>query len=90
MLNLYLESIVCVWLNVVLSWVSEWFWFNQSLLFLLNAVWLAEKQQIPISLSLAEPDRVSNPWSTALEPITLTFDAVCVVVGAKLNINIFS
>jgi hypothetical protein len=25
-----------------------WFWANQSLLFLLNAAWLVEKQQIPI------------------------------------------
>jgi hypothetical protein len=25
-----------------------WFWANQSLLFLLNAAYLAEKQQIPI------------------------------------------
>ena len=27
-----------------------WFWANQSLLFLFNAVYLAEKQQIPISV----------------------------------------
>jgi hypothetical protein len=27
----------------------SWFWANKSLLFLLNAAYLAEKQQIPIS-----------------------------------------
>ena len=30
----------------------SWSWSNQSMLLLLNAVWLAEKQQIPILLSL--------------------------------------
>jgi hypothetical protein len=42
----------------------------QSLFFLPNAACLAEKQQIPISSSLIWPDRVSNPWSTALEAST--------------------
>jgi hypothetical protein len=40
---------------------------NQSLLFLLNAACLAEKQQIPILLSLVVTDQGSNPQSTALE-----------------------
>ena len=49
-----------------------WFRANQSLLFLLHAVCLAEKQQIPILKSLVWPDRGSNPRSTALEASTLT------------------
>ena len=49
-----------------------WFRANQSLIFLLNAACLAEKQQIPILYSFAWPDRGSNPWSTALEVSTLT------------------
>jgi hypothetical protein len=44
-----------------------WFHANQSLLFLLNAAWLAEKQQIAISQFLFWPDRGSNPRSTKLE-----------------------
>ena len=48
-----------------------WFRANKSLLFLLNAVCLAEKQQIPILYSLVWPDRGSIPWSTALEVSTL-------------------
>ena len=36
------------------------------------AACLAEKQQIPILLSLVWPDRGSNPRSTALEASTLT------------------
>jgi hypothetical protein len=42
------------------------------LLFLLNAACLAEKQQIPILLSLVLPDRGSNPRCTAPEASTLT------------------
>ena len=45
---------------------------SQSLLFLLNAACLAEKQQIPILYSLVWPDRGSNPRYTALEANTLT------------------
>jgi hypothetical protein len=45
---------------------------NQSLLFLLNAACLAEKQQIVILYSLVWPDRDSNPRSTTLEASTLT------------------
>jgi hypothetical protein len=45
---------------------------NQSLLFLLNAACLAEKQHIPILHSLVWPDRGSNPRSTTLEASTLT------------------
>ena len=40
---------------------------NQSLLFLLNAACVAEKQQIPILKSLVWPDQGSNPPSTALQ-----------------------
>ena len=50
----------------------SWFRANQSLLFLLNAAFLAEKQQIPILLSLVWPDQGSNQRSTTLEAITLT------------------
>ena len=49
---------------------------NQSLLLLLNAACLAEKQQIPILSSLVWHDQGSNPRSTALEASTLTTDAV--------------
>ena len=50
----------------------SWFRNNQSLLFLLNAVCLAEKQQLQILLYLVWPDRGSNPWSTALAVSTQT------------------
>jgi hypothetical protein len=49
-----------------------WFRANQYVLFLRNAMCLAEKQQIPISYSLVWPDRGSNPRDTALEASTLT------------------
>jgi hypothetical protein len=45
--------------------------FNQSLLFLLNAAFLAEKQQIPILYSFVWQDRGSYPQSIALEASTL-------------------
>jgi hypothetical protein len=50
----------------------SWFRANQSLLFLLNSAFLAEKQQIPILYSLVWSDRGSYPRSTALEASTLT------------------
>ena len=50
----------------------SWFRVNQSLLFLLNVVCLAERHQIPTLLSLVWPDRSSNPRPTALEASTLT------------------
>ena len=37
--------------------ILSWFWANQSLLFLHNAVCLAEKQHIPILESLIWPDQ---------------------------------
>ena len=49
-----------------------WFRSNQSVLFLLNAACLAEKQQIRTVLSLAWLDRGSNPRSTVLKASTLT------------------
>ena len=45
---------------------------NQSLLFLHNAASLAEKQQVPMVLSLIWPDRGSNPRSNELEASTPT------------------
>jgi hypothetical protein len=45
---------------------------NQSLLFLLNAECLAEKQQIPILYSLVWPNQGSNQRSTALKTRSLT------------------
>ena len=50
------------------------FWFQaiQSLLFLLTAACLVEKQQIPILLSLVWPNQCSNSRSTALEESILT------------------
>ena len=50
----------------------SWFRANQSLLFLLSSVCLAEKLQIQILESLVWPDRGSNPQSAALEESTLT------------------
>jgi hypothetical protein len=50
----------------------SWFKANQSLLFLLNAACLAEKQQIPILQSSVWSDLWSNPWSTTLTESTLT------------------
>ena len=50
----------------------SWFRAKHSLLFLLNAACLAEKQQIPILLSLVWPNQGSNPLSTTLERSTLT------------------
>ena len=55
----------------------SWFWGNQSLLFLLNATCLAEKQQIPIWWSLGWPDRDSNSRSTALEANTVIYRRNC-------------
>ena len=54
--------------------IDTLFWFRaiQSLLLLLIATCLAEKQHIPILLSLVRPGRGSNPRSTALEMYTLT------------------
>ena len=34
---------------------TSWFWANQSFLFLFNAAYLAEKQQLPILWSLVGP-----------------------------------
>ena len=45
---------------------------NLSLLFLLNAAFLAEKQQIPILYSFVWQDRSSYPQSITLEASTLT------------------
>jgi hypothetical protein len=45
---------------------------RQSLLFLLNAAFLAEKQHIPILYSFVWQDRGSYPQSIALEASTLT------------------
>ena len=50
----------------------SWFQANQSLLFLLNAVCLVEKKQIPNLKSLVWPDLVSNPPLNALEASKLT------------------
>jgi hypothetical protein len=49
-----------------------WFQANQSLLFLLNAAFLAEKQQIPIVYSFVWQDRSSYPQFITLEASTLT------------------
>ena len=51
---------------------TSWFRANQSLLFLLNAVSLSGKQQIPISSSLVWPDWGPNQRSIALEANMLT------------------
>ena len=49
-----------------------WLWTNQSLLLLLNAACLAQKQQIQIFMSLVWPSRGSNPPPSTLEGSTLT------------------
>jgi hypothetical protein len=60
-------------IDMSLHWVTLfWFWANQSLLLLLNAACLAEKQQISILQSLVRPDLGSNPRSTSLEASMLT------------------
>jgi hypothetical protein len=48
-----------------------WFWAIQSLFFLLNAAFLAEKQQIPILYSFVWQDRSSYPQSITLEAVGL-------------------
>jgi hypothetical protein len=48
-----------------------WFQAKQSLLFLLNDAFLAEKQQIPILYSFVWPDRGSYPQSIPVEASTL-------------------
>jgi hypothetical protein len=50
----------------------SWFRANQSLLFLLNAACLPEKQQIPILYSFVWQDRSLYLQSIALEASTLT------------------
>ena len=59
---------------------------DQSLLFLLNAACLVEKQQIPIGYSLNLTDRGSNllPVSTALEPSSITITST---IGLILRRN---
>jgi hypothetical protein len=42
------------------------------MLLLLSAIWIGEKQQIPILQSLIWPDQGSDPQSTALEESMLT------------------
>ena len=42
------------------GWTCLWFLANQYLLFLLNTACLAEKQQIPMLLSLVGPERDSR------------------------------
>jgi hypothetical protein len=54
------------------SHTLSWFRDNQSLVFLINAACLAEKQHIPILKSLVWSDRSSNQRFTALEASTLT------------------
>ena len=58
---------------------------KQSLLFLLNAACLAEKQHIPILKSLVWHDRGSNPQSTALvaSMLTITPRAAKRIVGPQ-------
>ena len=61
------------WIDMSLkSGTVLWFLSNHSLLFLLNASCLADKQHIQILYSLVWPDRGSNPQSTTLQARTLT------------------
>ena len=62
-----------MWLNMLLhSDALSSFRANLSLLLHLKALWLVDKQQIPILQSLVLPNRCSNPQSTALQMSTLT------------------
>ena len=58
----------------------SWFRANQSLIFHLNAAYIAEKQQILILKSLVWLDRASNPRSTTLEKSTLTITSRIIYV----------
>ena len=49
-----------------------WLWADQSLLLLLNALCLAEKQQIPILMSLVWHSQGLNPRPATLKARTLT------------------
>ena len=61
------------WMNTSLHLDTfSWYRINKSLLFLLNAAYLAEKQQIPIIYFWVWLDRGSNSWSIALEASMLT------------------
>ena len=63
----------CLWVDMSLhSDTLFWFRANQSLLFLLNAAFLAEKQQIPILYSFVWQGRSSYSQSISLEASTLT------------------
>jgi hypothetical protein len=53
--------------------ILSWFQANQSLLFLLNAVSLAEKQQIPILKSLVLPKTKKNICVFTVTRTTLIF-----------------
>ena len=87
-------SLICIvlahWnnsLRVDMSLHSDtlfWSRVNQSLLLLLNAEYLAEKQQIPILLSLVSPDWDSNSRSTEHETSTLT---ITPPMQSMVNIN---
>jgi hypothetical protein len=63
----------------------SWFWANQSLLFLLNTVYLVEKQQIQSLESLVLPDWGSNPRSTTLEESMLTIIPLMRFLYARLK-----
>ena len=54
-----------------------WLWDHQSMLLLLNAACLAEKQHIPILMSLVWSGRGSNPRPSALEASTLQKVTTC-------------
>ena len=64
-----------------------WFRANQSLLFLFNAAFLAEKQQIPILYSFVWQDRGSYPQYIALEANTLT---ITLPMRFPIFINLFN
>ena len=80
------DEICLFWIFIVLAhWYNSpqvdisiysntlfWFQANQSLLFLLSAVCLAKKQQIPILMSLVWHDRGSNPRYTTFQASILT------------------
>ena len=64
-------------LQLLLITTYYWFQDDQSLLLFLNTEYIAEKQQIPVLMSLVWPYQCLNPQYTALDVSTLTITHHC-------------